>query len=143
MLGKIQTNFKFLPSPAGKGHKCYQHVHSPANETTNLYKVEVKDYKKLLQDSITTEYQKTSKDKARKINMEAKHLAEQLKLDDKIEQTAKQKAFITFKDHKPNFPSNTKCRIINPANSNVGRLSEKILQKINKKIRQFTVLHRW
>ena len=40
--------------------------------------------------------------------MEAKQIEEQLKLDDRIEQTAEQKAFITIKDHKPNFPNNIK-----------------------------------
>ena len=48
--------------------------------------------------------------------MKAKHLAEQLKLDNRIEQAAEQKAFITFTDHKPNFPNNTKCKIIVTAN---------------------------
>ena len=81
-------------------------LYVPAEKTTNLYKVEVKDYEKLLHDNITTTYQKVSKDTARIINMEAKHIAEQLKLDDRIEQAAEQKAFITLKDHKPNFPNN-------------------------------------
>ena len=81
-------------------------LYVPADKTTNLNKVEVKYYEKLLQDSITTKYQKTSKDTTRKINMEAKHLKEQLKLDDRFEQAAKQKTFITLKDHKPNFPNN-------------------------------------
>ena len=113
-------------------------LHVPADKTTNLYKVEVKDYKKLRQDSITTTYKKVSKETARKIRMEAKHIAEQLKLDDRIEQTAEQKAFITLKDHKPNFPNNIKCRLVNPAKSNLGKISKQILQKINHKIRQST-----
>ena len=56
--------------------------------------------------------------------MEAKHIAEQLKLDDRIEQAAEQKAFITLNDHKPNFPNNIKCRLINPAKSNLGKISK-------------------
>ena len=113
-------------------------LYVPADKTTNLYKVEVKDYEKLLHDNITTTYQKVSKDTARIINMEAKHIAEQLKLDDRIEQAAEQKAFITLKDHKPNFPNNIKCRLINPAKSNLGKISKQILQNINSKIRQST-----
>ena len=53
-------------------------LYVPADETTNLYKIEVKDYEKLLQDTITTTYQKVSKDTASKKNMEAKQIAEQL-----------------------------------------------------------------
>ena len=37
--------------------------------------------------------------------------------------------FITLKDHKNNFTSNTKCRLINPAKSNLGSVSKKILEK--------------
>ena len=62
-----------------------------ADKTTNPYKVEVKDYEKLLHDSITTKYQKTSKDTTRKINMEVKYITEQLKLDDRNKQAAEQK----------------------------------------------------
>ena len=65
--------------------------------------------------------------------MEAKHIAEQLKLDDRIEQAAKQKAFNTLKDHKPNFPNNIKCILINSSKSNLGKISKQILQKITKK----------
>ena len=118
-------------------------LYIPADKTINLYKVEVKDYEKLLHDNITTTYQKVSKDTARIINMEAKHIAEQLKLDDRIKQAPEQKAFITLKDHKPNFPNNIKCRLINPAKSNLGKISKKILQKINSKIRQSTGVLQW
>ena len=75
--------------------------------------------------------------------MEAKNIAEQLKLDDRIEQTAEQKAFITLKDYKQNFPNNIKCRLINPAKSNLGKISKQILEKINYKIRQFTGVLQW
>ena len=118
-------------------------LYVPADKTTNLYKVEVKDYEKLLHDNITTTYQKVSKDTARIINMEAKDIAEQLKLDDRIEQAAEQKAFITLKDHKPNFPNNIKCTLINPAKSNLGKISKQILQKINSKTRQSTGILQW
>ena len=93
-------------------------LYVPADKNTNLYKIEVKDYEKLLHDNIIITHQKASRDTARIINMEAKHIAEQLKLDDRIEQAAEQKAFITLKDPKPNFPNNIKCRLINPAKSN-------------------------
>ena len=118
-------------------------LYVPADKTTNLYKVEVKDYEKFLQDSITTTYQKVSKNIARTINIEAKNIAEQLKLDDRIEQTAEQTAFITLKDHKLNFPNSIKCRSINTAKSNLGKISKQILEKINHKIRQSTGVLQW
>ena len=39
-------------------------------------------------------------------------------------------AFINVKDHKPNFETNTKCRLINPDKLQIGNKSRQILQDI-------------
>ena len=39
-------------------------------------------------------------------------------------------AFITIKNHKPNFQNNTKCRLINPMKNELGLVSKKDLEKI-------------
>ena len=44
-------------------------------------------------------------------------------------------AYITLKDHKPGFPENIKCRLINPTKSNIEIISKKILDDINNKIK--------
>ena len=113
------------------------------DKITNLYKVEVKNYNKLLQDCITTKYRKTNNNTTRSINLKAKQLAQKLKLDDRIEQLLENQAFITTKDPKPNFPNNIKCRLINPAKSNLGKIRKQIFQEINKVIRQSTNLQQW
>ena len=64
-------------------------------------------------------------------------------MDDKIEQLPENQAFITIKDHKPNFPNNIKCRLINPTKSNLGKISKQILQEINKVHLQSTDLQQW
>ena len=51
--------------------------------------------------------------------------------------------FITLKDHKENFMNDPKCRLINPAKSQVGIISKKIIQNINAKIREKTNLKQW
>ncbi len=56
---------------------------------------------------------------------------------------AERQAFITLKDHKENFENNPKCRLINPAKSEIGRISKKILEKINTTIRNTTSLNQW
>ena len=76
----------------------------PADKTTNLYKVEVNNYDKLLQDNITTKYRKSNGNIVRQNNLEAKQLAKNLKLHNRIEQLPEKPAFITLKDHKPTFP---------------------------------------
>ena len=45
--------------------------------------------------------------------------------------------------HKDNFPNNVKCRLINPAKSNVGKISQQLLQKINSEIRVKLGLQQW
>jgi hypothetical protein len=41
----------------------------------------------------------------------------------------KREAFITLKDHQENFENNPKCRLINPAKIESGKLSKVILDK--------------
>ena len=49
----------------------------------------------------------------------------------------------TLKDHKENFDNDPKCRLINPAKSNIGKISKQILQKANKQIRTQLNLKQW
>ena len=66
--------------------------------------------------------------------MEEKSIAKQLKLDSKIEQFANKKSYITLKDHNDNFLNCPKCRLINPAKSEIGIVSKHYLEKINDNI---------
>ena len=56
---------------------------------------------------------------------------------------AETEAFITLKDHKENFDSHPKCRLINPAKSELGRVSKVILDSINHEIRSTTNVNQW
>jgi hypothetical protein len=55
----------------------------------------------------------------------------------------KREAFISLKDHKENFENNQKCRLINPAKSESGKLSKFILDKINSNLRQKLDSNQW
>ena len=55
----------------------------------------------------------------------------------------KKDAFITLKDHKENFQSNPKCRLINPAKSELGKVSKVIHDSINNSIRSATNVNQW
>ena len=55
--------------------------------------------------------------------------ATKLELDDRIDVTAQKQAFITLKDHKPNFRNNPTCRLINPTKPEIGKISKQILEK--------------
>ena len=114
-----------------------------ADKTTNIYKMSPESYRKLLTDNITKEYKKTDSSKKHEIDVEAKKIAQSMNLADKIECLAEREAFITLKDHKDNFENNTKCRLLNPAKSEIGIISKSHLQDINASIRQQLNLNQW
>ena len=97
----------------------------------------------MLHENITKSYKKTANGILQNINNEAREIAESLKLDEKMEAYADRKAFITLKDHKDNFSTNPKCRLLNPAKSEMGIVSKHILQRINAEIRICTGLNQW
>ena len=114
-----------------------------ADKTTNFYKVGLDQHNKLLQDNITKDYKKATPSLEKDINKEDKKIATGLKLDDRIDTTAKSQAFITLKDHKPNFKNKPKCRLINPTKSEIGKISKQILERINTKTRAATNSNQW
>ena len=65
----------------------------PADKTSNFYKLFKTQHDKLLMDSITTTYKKTSTDAANIIDSQAKSIAQELNIDNRTEQIAKQQAF--------------------------------------------------
>ena len=53
------------------------------------------------------------------INDELRNIASNLSIGNRVDTMAKRSAYITFKDHKENFESNPKFRLINPAKSEI------------------------
>ena len=93
--------------------------------------------------TFSAKYKKTSADTVSDINNEAKTIASELQLDSRIERFSDKNAFVTIKDHKENFPNNLKCRLINPAKSQIGIVSKQILEKINNTIRSQSNFNQW
>ena len=118
-------------------------VFVPADKTTNIYKFSPESYNKILHENVTANHKKTNNSTLTKINSEAKHIATKLKLQDRIERIAEKPAFITLKDHKDNFENAPKCRLLNPAKSEIGVVSKHRLQIINEEICEQTGLSQW
>ena len=72
------------------------------------------EHKKLLKENVTKTYKKAPPNIETAINLEAKYIATNSNLSDKIERLAQTPAYIFLKDHKENFRSNPSCRLINP-----------------------------
>ena len=119
----------------------------PADKTTNLYSTSKETYKQLLNDNITKSYQpdnkKTNDGTKRGIDHEAKAIATNLGLADRMEVYAERQAFITLKDHKEDFRSKPSCRLINPAKSEIGIVSKIMVEGINNRLRDITKLQQW
>ena len=75
--------------------------------------------------------------------MEAKHIAENMKLDDCIESLAQTSAFLTLKDHKENFRTSHPCRLINLLKSKLGKVSKIILEKVKKNLVRSLKVNQW
>ena len=97
----------------------------------------------MLRNNITANYKKCDSNMADTINMEAKTLAEKLDIADRVEVMSNTNCFITLKDHKPHFLSDTKCRLINPAKPQLGKVSSQMLKNINNAVREATGLKQW
>ena len=70
-------------------------------------------------------------------------MAAPLNVADRMDVIANKNAFVTLKDHKENFASNPKCRLINPTKTEIGIISKKDLENINKQITESTKLNLW
>ena len=114
-----------------------------ADQTNNLYETDIKNYNKLLINNISKTYKKSDPTIFNTINKEAKHIAESYDIAERVDCFAKSNAFITLKDHKENFQSNPKCRLINPAKSEIGKASKLFIENINTKVRDISSFNQW
>ena len=107
----------------------------PADKSMNLYEVDIENYNKLLFENITKTYKNTPATAKVKINSEAKSIADTVGLSNRIQQLAEKEAFITLKDHKPNFRNRPSCRLITLAKSKMGHISKAHLENLYQKCR--------
>ena len=59
---------------------------------------------------------------------------------ERVDKFVECEAFINVKDHKEEFATRVKHRLVNPAKTNVGIISQQILAKTNRTIRDITKL---
>lgn len=132
---KIMSDIKSIK----KSEKVFVH----ADKTTNMYGVMPEEYEKLLSDNVTKTYKKSNRTQVETVNKEAFKITEKLNLLDKVQVLNESPAFITIKDHKPNFPNKISCRLLNPCKSNIGKISKNHLETINNEIRKAKQSNQW
>ena len=115
----------------------------PADKTTNFYKMNESSYNELLHKNITKTHKKVSPTVASAIEKKTKSLVQKLNLDDRINVTAKRDAFITLKDHKPNFLT-LLAALSTPQNLKSVKLASKsLIELINKNVITNLKLNQW
>ena len=112
-LRNINKKFQNLITADIAKVKASPNLFIPVNKTTNMYEISPTGYKKLLKDKINKTYEKATPRLEDAINLVAKQIAKGIKLDYKIECTAKNRTSIMLKDHKANFRTSTPCRLLN------------------------------
>ena len=114
-----------------------------ADKLTNLYEMPDTDCNRLLDNNIASNYRKCETGVKHRITKETRKIAEQLNSFKKMDYHASRPAFITIKDHKPNFQNNTKCRLLNPSKSELGLTSKKLLEKIIMNVANTIIVNQW
>ena len=100
-------------------------------------------YNKLLTQNVTKTYKHAQQNCFEEIEKERQNIANMLNISNRVDPMSKTNAFISLKDHKPDFENNPKCRLINPAKSQLGKVSKAILDNINNDIRSQTQMNQW
>ena len=90
--------------------------------------------------NITKSYKISQPTTIQTIQAQDNAITSKLGIDNRVDITAKKEA---LKDHKPNFESRPICRLLNPTKSEIGQVSKKILDRINKKILSSTNINQW
>ena len=115
----------------------------PADKTSNQYMCSVPTYEKILTENITKEYKASNITALVETDKKSAEYAQSLKLEKRMQKYTTSPAFITLKDHKPNFLTKLPARLINPAKNELARVTQVILKKVVSEIRHITSLNQW
>ena len=116
---------------------------TPADKTSNMYKLDKEKHDKLLHDAVTKTYKKSTDTFSDSINQQGKEFAEKKNVLNRMDINSKNNCFITLKDHKDNFENNPSTRLINPSKNEIGRISKSIVENLNNKLRKIMNVNQW
>ena len=123
-----------------KGPDC---IFVKSDKSGNLYEIDKRRYRQMMFKEVVKHYRKASPDLEKELNCEAKMLTSKLGIVDRVEKYNTKNCFITIKDHKSDFKTNPECRLINPAKTQIGRVSKIIVQDICASFRLASDINQW
>ena len=126
-----------------ENHKESGKIAIQADKSRNYYSINKDNYDQLLTNEVTKQYKKTDISNVKNADINSAKIATELKLADRIQKHTESEAYITIKDHKENFMNTKPCRLINPAKSEIQKISKDILDRVNTRIGERTGLNQW
>ena len=90
----------------------------------------------MIVENISKEYKKADETELNEVNQKAAEIAKKLNLEKRMQKFTPGESYVTIKDHKPEFPGKISCRLMNPAKTDVGKLSKIILQEKVAELRE-------
>ena len=105
--------------------------------------MEKADYKEHMHRNVTKDYKKADNGDFENVTKEDKVIANKLEIADRVYTTSKREAFLTLKDHKPNYINNPTFRLINPTKQELGKVSKQKLEKIVSVVKEKSGLQLW
>ena len=101
-----------------------------ADKTINLSRLTKEENDKSLQNAVTSKNKKIAKKIKDKIDEERKRILNHKDVVKRLHINGDSNCFIAMKDHQENFKHKPGVRLINPAKSQIGRITKVILDKI-------------
>ena len=114
-----------------------------SDKSGNLYEIQKGKYKQMMFKEVVKHNRKAPPDLEKELNSEAKMLAYKLGIVDRMEKYNTKNCFITIKNHKSDFKTNPECRLINPAKTQISRVSKTIVQDICASLRLALDINQW
>ena len=90
---------------------------TPADKTSNMYRISKEEYNKMRRNAITSTYKKANEKIKKRINEKGNEIVKKSfdNIIDRIDINAEPNCFMTTKGHKQNFLNQPIVRLINPA----------------------------
>ena len=90
------------------------------------------DYEKIIHKNVRKKHKKANMSLPKRINREARKIAKTFDVADRLDTMVKQECFITLKDHKEDYRTNPKYRLLNPTKSQLYKISSKYYKKLTR-----------
>ena len=119
------------------------HIFVKADKSRNIYKVPVKEYDLMLRNNVTQKYKVDDNNTEQLINKDILETTPKLKISGRVSKIAQKQCYILLKDTKEDFLNKKQARVINPAKSELGRVSKVFLQNIVEELKTKLGVNLW